>query len=137
MLDNITIAVHVIARLILTSLSVDEKLLPRYVNLFTNFRGLSLTVKMAPSGLKHMYCVLFFLFCFVLFCFILRSSQGQCFLLSAPGYTAVIRLGRCICKKHYIICIVCVYKILSASTTNDSHIYLLVVLMAYQPSWVI
>ena len=34
-------AVHTFARCILTSLSVDETLLLRYVNLSTNFRGLS------------------------------------------------------------------------------------------------
>ena len=43
-------------RRISTSLSVDETQLPRYVNLFTNFRGSLLRVEMIPSRLKHMYC---------------------------------------------------------------------------------
>ena len=37
---------------ILTSLSIDEILLPRYVNMCTIFRGLPLKVKMAPYCLK-------------------------------------------------------------------------------------
>ena len=36
MIDSLSIAVHANARCILTSLSVDETLLPRYVNLSTN-----------------------------------------------------------------------------------------------------
>ena len=37
--DELSIAVHAFTRRIITSLSVDEILLPRYVNLYTNFRG--------------------------------------------------------------------------------------------------
>ena len=59
MIDNLPIAFHAFARHLLTSLSVDEMLVPRYENLTTNFRGLPLTVKMAPFYLKHIYSVLF------------------------------------------------------------------------------
>ena len=48
MSDYMSIAIHSFARYILTSLSGDEILLTRYVNLFTNFRGLLLNVEMAP-----------------------------------------------------------------------------------------
>ena len=40
---------------ILTSLSVDEILLPRYVNLSTNFRGLPLKVDMAQFIILYTY----------------------------------------------------------------------------------
>ena len=50
MIDNLYIAVYVFGRRILISLSV---LLPRYVNLSTNFRGLSLKVEMASSRFKE------------------------------------------------------------------------------------
>ena len=47
------------ARRMLTSFSVDEILLSRYVILSINFRGLALQVKMTPSHLKHTFSVLF------------------------------------------------------------------------------
>ena len=37
-----------------TSLSVDEILLPRYVNFSTNIRSMPVRVEMAPSRLKDM-----------------------------------------------------------------------------------
>ena len=40
MVDNLSIAVHAFIKCMLTTLLVDEILLPRYVNLSTNFRGL-------------------------------------------------------------------------------------------------
>ena len=57
MINSQLIEVHTFARCILISLSVDEILLLRYVNLFTNFRGLPFRVEMAPR-LKHMYSIL-------------------------------------------------------------------------------
>ena len=39
MIDDLLIAVHTFTNQILTSLSLDEMLLPRYMNLSTNFRG--------------------------------------------------------------------------------------------------
>ena len=50
-------AAHAFTRHILTSLSVDKILLPRYVNLSTNFSGLPVKVEIAPC-LKHMNFVL-------------------------------------------------------------------------------
>ena len=78
MIDNRSIAVHTFARRILISLSADETLLLRYVNLSTNFRGQLFRVDMAPSRLKHMY--------FVLFAF-------TWWPIPVPGYSAGIRLG--------------------------------------------
>ena len=57
MIDNLFIVVHTFTRHMLTSLSVNEILLPKYVNLSNNFRGLPLKVEMAPH-LKHMNSVL-------------------------------------------------------------------------------
>ena len=59
MIDNLSMAVHTFMRHMLTRLSVDEILLPRYVILSINFRGLPLQVEMAPSHLKYMNSVLF------------------------------------------------------------------------------
>ena len=61
MIYKLSLAGHAFARHILTSLSVDEILQPRYVNLSTNFRGLSFRVQIASSHLKHMHSILFVL----------------------------------------------------------------------------
>ena len=82
MIDNLLIAVHDFARHMLTSLSIDEILLPRYENLSTNFRGLLLKGEMALSHLKHMNSVLFL------------SCEDQCLLLLALGYAVGIQLGQ-------------------------------------------
>ena len=42
----------------LTSLSVDEILLPRYINWFTNFRGFLFNMEMTPFCFKHGYSFL-------------------------------------------------------------------------------
>ena len=51
-IDNLSIAIHAFLMCSLTSLSVDEILLPRYVNWSTNFRGLPLQMEMTPLCLK-------------------------------------------------------------------------------------
>ena len=43
--------------LLLISVSVDETLLPWYVNLSISFRGLPFSVEMSPVWLKHIYYV--------------------------------------------------------------------------------
>ena len=48
MIDNLPVVLNAFAWCILTSLSIDEMLLLRYANWFTNFRGLPLKVEMAP-----------------------------------------------------------------------------------------
>ena len=48
--DNLSIAVHTFTKRMLTSLSVDEILLPRYANLSNDFSGLPLKVEMASFG---------------------------------------------------------------------------------------
>ena len=59
MIDRVLIALPAFAMSILISLSVDETLLPRYVNLSTNFRKPPFEVEMSPSWLKHIQSVLF------------------------------------------------------------------------------
>ena len=57
MIDNLSIAVHAFS--MLTLLSVDVILLPRYLNLFSSFRGLPFSVKMASQELhKNVACCL-------------------------------------------------------------------------------
>ena len=58
MINNLSIAVHACTRRLLMSLSLNETLLPRYVNLSTNFRELPFKEEMASFWLKHMYTVL-------------------------------------------------------------------------------
>ena len=98
-IDNLSMAVHGFARHILMSLSVDEMLLPRYMKVSTNFREPPFRGKMSPSWLKHLH--------FILSAFTWRPlPPAACSRLCSKG----ISLGRCICKKHYIICVVCVYN---------------------------
>ena len=58
MFVNLPIAVYGFPQCILTSLSIDEILLPTNMNWPTYFRGLSINEKMATSYLKHMNSVL-------------------------------------------------------------------------------
>ena len=55
---NLSTAVHMLPRFMLTLLSVDEILLPGYVKLYTNFRGLPIKVEMALSLLNQMNFIL-------------------------------------------------------------------------------
>ena len=48
MTSSLLIAVHTFASLVLISVSVDETLLPRLVNLSTSFRELLFSVEMLP-----------------------------------------------------------------------------------------
>ena len=58
MTDNLFVASHAFPIHALISLSVDEILLPRYVNCSTDLRGLPSSVEMFPFFLKHMNPVL-------------------------------------------------------------------------------
>ena len=58
MTDNLFVADHAFAIRVLTSLSVDEILLPRYVNCSTGLRGLPSSVEMFPFFFKYMNSVL-------------------------------------------------------------------------------
>ena len=73
MINNLSIAIHAFPMYILTLLSVDEILLPRYVNWSINFKDLQSSVEMASFCLKH--STLFYL----------SSRTGQCLLPSAPA----------------------------------------------------
>ena len=70
MIDNLSIAVHAFARRILMSFSVDETLLPRYMNLSTNFMEPPFRVEMS------------------IFWSCLHSHGGKC--LPVPDYAAEI-----------------------------------------------
>ena len=86
LIESLSIAVHVFTRHILTSLSVDETLLPRYVNLSTNFSG---------NGY-------FSIKTHVLFAFTRRS------MLIAACSRLCCRDSAWAEKKHYVMCVVCV-----------------------------
>ena len=58
MVNNLLIADHTFLIHILTLLSVDKTLLPRYINLCTHFKGLPFNMEMAPPCLKCMNFVL-------------------------------------------------------------------------------
>ena len=87
MVDNLSIAVHAFPMCRSISLSIAELLLPKYMNWFTDFTGLTSNEKLAPFGLKHMTVYL-------------PLRRDHCFLLLAPGYAAEFGLSRCICKKQ-------------------------------------
>ena len=101
MINNLSIAVHASASCLLMSFSVDEMLLPRYVNLSINFKEPSFRVKMSPFLLKHMYSVL------SAFTWSLMPPAACSRLQQRCG------LGQCICQKYYIICVVCIHNSLS------------------------
>ena len=57
-IGSLSITIHVFAMRIMVSLSVDEILLPRHMNSFTNFKEPPFRVELSPSWLKHLYSVL-------------------------------------------------------------------------------
>ena len=73
LIDNLSISVSTFIWHVLTLLSIDEMLLPRYANWSANFRGLPLKVKMIP--------------------FYLHSYRGQCLSLFDLGHAVGILLG--------------------------------------------
>ena len=89
-INSISIVVYVFARHILTSLSVDEIRLTRYVNLSTNFRRPSFRMEMAPSRLRHMFSVYFY-------CIHMKTNVSSCLLQAMQQRFG---FGRCICKKR-------------------------------------
>ena len=72
MIDNLSIAVNAFTKRIITSLSVDETLLLRYVILSTILRGPLLRVEVTPSRLKLIYSVK----ANVSFCLLEDKQQG-------------------------------------------------------------
>ena len=58
MINKVFTAVYAFPMRKLTSFSVDEIMLPKYVNKSNNLRGLTFIVEMVPSCLKYMICVL-------------------------------------------------------------------------------
>ena len=92
MINSPSVAILTFTRCILMSLSVDETLLPRYVNLSTNFGGMSFRVETPPSCLKHVLCFVYIQ---------VRANASCCLLKAMQGRFS---LGWCICKKRYVIC---------------------------------
>ena len=90
MIDNLSIALRAFASRLLMSFSVDETLLPRFLNLSTNFRELPNRVEIKTHVLD--------------FVSIDAGTKATCCLLQTmqQGFG----LGRCICKNHYDICVV-------------------------------
>ena len=58
MTDSLSITVHAFVSRMSMSFSVDETLLPNYVNLSTSYREVRSSVEMWPAWLKHIYSVL-------------------------------------------------------------------------------
>ena len=79
---KLSIAVYAFVVRTLTSLSVDEILLPKYINWSTNFRDLPLRTEMAPC-FKHKNSVLFSCSC-----------TSQCVQLFALGYAKDVWFGQ-------------------------------------------
>ena len=75
-INSLSITIHACSGRILMSLAVDETLLPKYLNLSTNFGKPLFRVKMSP------WCT----------SFCLHSRGDQWILLVAPDYAAEIRL---------------------------------------------
>ena len=73
MTDSWLTEVHTFTNHTLASLSVDETLLMRYLNLSTNFRSPPLRVEMVLSYLKHMYC---FICIYVETCLLQALEEG-------------------------------------------------------------
>ena len=110
MTDNLSKAVHhAFASCELMSFSVDEKLLPRLVNLSTSFKEPPVRVEMSHVWfwLKHMYSVLSAL--------TWRPIPPAAFSRLCSWNSA----WECICQKRYVISVVHVrnnlYTVLSAS----------------------
>ena len=106
MTNNFSITFHAFARHMLTSLLVDEMLLPKYVNWSTNLRGLPFRVKMILFCLKYW-----------------RSRNEPFFLLFALGYAVRFPLG----LKCFIIYIDSVYH----SSCRISSCFLLVKTLSF------
>ena len=113
MSDNLSIAVHTFASHILTSLSVDETLLPKYLNLSTNFRGPPLRLEMAPFRLKHE----------LLFVCVHVEANAYCYLLQVMqqgfGLVRHIRQKRIVCI-FYKFCSFLSFRVKSFSSLDLS-----------------
>ena len=96
MIDILSIAVYVFARRILMSFSVDETPIPRYMNLSIIQRN---TIQ---SG--HVF---FFFFFFLLKTHILRFVCINMKANIPAACPKLCSLGSYICKKLYVICVVC------------------------------
>ena len=93
---NLWIAIHALPMRMLISLSVDEILLPRYMNWFINFRGLPFNKKMTLSCLRHERR---FIWVYI------ETNASFCLL---QDMRQKFGLSRCIWKKHLIIYVVCI-----------------------------
>ena len=88
MIDSLSVAVNAITRCISKSLSVDETLPQRYVNMSTNSRGRSLRLEMVFSRLKYTYSI---------FICVHGEPNAACCLLQATQQG--FGWSRYICKK--------------------------------------
>ena len=74
MINNLSIAVHAFVRFMLTSLSVDEMLLLRYVNWSINFRGLLL--KQPCPGFELLLSILISITIIIMLCVPSRYTKS-------------------------------------------------------------
>ena len=95
-IDNLSIADHAFIRCILMTFSVDETLLPRYVNLSSNFWELPFRVEMSSFLLKHIHSVLSV--------FKWRTMPPAACSRLCNGDSALVGVFK---KKRYVICVVC------------------------------
>ena len=93
MINSLLIAVQASARH-MTWLLVDETLLPRYMNLYTNFKGIY----------SDLHCELLIKTYVLRFVHVHVETNAFCSLL--PTMLRGFGFGRCICKKYYVNCIV-------------------------------
>ena len=81
MTESLSVAAHAFASRVSMSVSVDETLLPRQVNLSTCFRELPFSVEMSPVCLNT----------YIPFC--VNWHGGRCVQGLVPDYVAEFRLG--------------------------------------------
>ena len=99
MFNTLSIGVHAIHVHLLKSLLVDEIWLPRNVNYSFNFTGLPQTEDGSFSSKTYEFS----------FICVSVNAKASWFLLQA--LQSWFGLGRCICKKHYIIRVVCIFQV--------------------------
>ena len=112
MIDSLSIVVHVFVSRIMMSFSVDKKLLPRFMNLSTDFSEPPFKVEMSPFLIKT------YILCFDC---IHTETYTTCCLLQTMQQ--LFGLGWCICKKCYVCDGNSFSRISSASKINMTFIH--------------
>ena len=107
-IDNLSIAVHTFVSRVSMSFSVDETLLPKYVNLSTSFREVPLSREMSPVWVKHIYSVL----CALTWRPMLAATRSKLcssvsawldFIYQYRYVIGVVGVGNCFCGVHLLL----------------------------------